>query len=395
MKNELFMLDPSVIFLNHGSFGACPRPVFDKYQDWQRQLEHQPVKFLGRDLNEHLQASREALAEEINCNPRDLVLIPNATYGVNIATRCLPIKSGDEILTTDHEYGACLNALEFACHKRGAKLITRHLGFPVEPLSRNDLEDNLVEQLWQAVTSRTRLIFLSHITSPTALILPVEKICQRARQAGIMTLIDGAHAPGQISLNIETIGADIYTGNCHKWFLAPKGSGFLFVRQEMQHWIEPLVVSWGWGSNKTISMQSRFLETFQWTGTQDLSAVLTIPAAIEFRRKYHWNDVIQECHRLLDQALIDISELMQIPSPYQSCRECFVQMAVAPLPVNTDSQQLKIKLYERFRIEIPCIEWGESKLIRISVQGYNSRSDIDELIDALITLIPANSHPPR
>lgn len=236
-----FLLDPGVIFLNHGSFGAAPRPVFEAYQRWQLRLERQPVKFLARELLAELHSSRRVLGQFLGAGEDNLVFIPNATYGVNLVARSLGLKPGEEILTTDHEYGACDNIWKFIAKKTGARIVRRQIPLPVSSSSE------IVEQLWKGVTPRTRLIFLSHITSPTALRMPVRAICARARKAGILTLIDGAHAPGQIPLNLSRLGADFYTGNCHKWLLAPKGSAFLHVQPERQQLIEPLIVSWGWG----------------------------------------------------------------------------------------------------------------------------------------------------
>ena len=230
-----FLLDPTVTFLNHGSFGATPKPVFAAYQDWQRRLERQPVLFLGREIDGLLRQSRQALGEYLDAAADDLVYIPNATHGVNIVARSLALQPGDEILTTDHEYGACDYTWEFVCKKTGATYIHQPIPLPVQS------EDEIIEQFWQGVTLRTKVIYLSHITSPTALRLPVEQICQRARQAGIWTLVDGAHAPGQIPLDLKAVGADFYTGNCHKWLLSPKGAAFLYARREAQPLIEPLI----------------------------------------------------------------------------------------------------------------------------------------------------------
>ena len=204
---QYFLLDPDIHFLNHGSFGACPRPVFEAYQEWQRRLELQPVLFLGRELVHYDQQARQALAEYLHAEADDLVYIPNATHGVNIVARSLDLRPGDEILTTNHEYGACDNTWQFLCQKSGARYIHQPLPTPLGS------DEEIVERLWQDVTRRTRLIFVSQITSPTALILPVRAICQRARQEGILTLIDGAHAPGQIEIDLMAIGADFYTGN--------------------------------------------------------------------------------------------------------------------------------------------------------------------------------------
>ena len=216
MKSS-FLLDPAIHFLNHGSFGACPLPVFEVYQSWQRRLENQPVFFLGRELAALQQEARQTLGVYLNAAAADLVFIPNATHGVNIIARSLigrpgsPLQPGDEVLTSDHEYGACDKTWQFLCQDSGVKYIRQPIPLPIET------PETFIEQLWQGVTPRTRLIYLSHITSPTAQRFPIELVCQRARQQGILTLIDGAHAPGQIPLDLPAIGADFYTGNCHKW----------------------------------------------------------------------------------------------------------------------------------------------------------------------------------
>ncbi|MCB8923129.1 MAG: aminotransferase class V-fold PLP-dependent enzyme [Ardenticatenaceae bacterium] len=207
----LFLLDPDVHFLNHGSFGAAPRPVMAAYQAWQMRLERQPVHFLVNELPGLLHAAREALGHYLHAPADDLVYVPNATYGVNVVARSLALQPGDEILTSDHEYGACDNAWALVCRKTGAVYRRQPIPLPAAP------PQEMAAQFWQGVTPRTKVIFLSHITSPTALTLPVAEICARARQAGILTLVDGAHAPGQLALDLPALGADFYTGNCHKW----------------------------------------------------------------------------------------------------------------------------------------------------------------------------------
>jgi isopenicillin-N epimerase len=388
---DLFLLDPEVVFLNHGSFGACPRPVFEIYQAWQRRLEQQPVLFLGREYLNHDLKARQVLAEYLHAEASDLVFITNATYGVNIVARSLDLKPGDEILTSDHEYGACDRAWNFICRKRGASYVHQTLPLPIyAPLE-------LVDHFWQAVTPRTKLIFLSHITSPTAQRLPIEAICSRARQAGILTLIDGAHTPGQIPLDLPEIGADFYTGNCHKWMLSPKGAAFLYARPEAQSLVEPLVVSWGWGENPTITTESRYVDYQVWSGTHDPSAVLAVPAAIVFMQTHHWDEIRRECHNLLCQALEQIGDLTGLPSPYpkeagvESLAEPHPlppQMGIAPLPLIADLEALKNHLYNKYRIEIPLIEWNGAHYVRISVQAYNTPEDIKALLSALESSLP-------
>ena len=374
---DLFLLDPEIIFLNHGSFGACPKPVFEVYQAWQRRLEHQPVKFLGRELRQLDCEARGVLAAYLHTRAENLAFVPNATHGVNTIARSLNLQPGDEILTTDHEYGACDNTWEFSCRKTGASLVHQHIPLPARS------REEMVEQFWQGVTPRTRLIYLSHITSPTALRLPVETICARARQAGIPTLVDGAHAPGQIPLDLEVVGADWYTGNCHKWMLAPKGAGFLYARPEVQALVEPLVVSWGYHATPETTSGSTFLDYLGWTGTHDPSAYLTVPAAIQFMAEHDWESVGRNCHTLLRQALAEICELVGIEPSYALDTDLYAQMAIVPLPPETDLAALKTSLYDEYQIEVPLTEWNGRKFLRVSIQAYNSPADIAALLEAL------------
>lgn len=384
---ELFLLDPGVIFLNHGSFGATPRAVFESYQRWQTRLERQPVLFLGREHDDLLRHSRQALGKYVHADPDDLVFIPNATHGVNIVARSLALQPGDEVLTSDHEYGACDFTWEFLCGKVGASYVHREIPLPLSDAGASG-ESDMAGRFWRGVTPRTRLIFISHITSSTALRLPVEEICKRAREAGILTLVDGAHALGQLPLDLPALGADFYTANCHKWALSPKGAAFLYARREAQGLIEPLVVSWGYHPNGTPSTGSRFLDLLQWTGTRDPAAALAVPDALEFMAQHEWEGVVRDCHELLKQALQRICELTGLPPAYPLESDLFIQMGIAPLPDATDLVALKSRLYDDFRIEVPLVAWQGQKFIRISVQAYNSQAEIDALLGALKTLLP-------
>ncbi|OQY35834.1 MAG: aminotransferase class V [Anaerolineaceae bacterium 4572_5.1] len=377
-----FLLNPNVIFLNHGSFGATPRKVFESYQHWQHRLEQQPVQFVIRELYGHLRNARQKLGEYLHAPPDNLVFIPNATFGVNILTRSLKLHKGDEILASDHEYGACDNAWTFTCQETGTSLVHQSIPMPATSL------EEITNQFWQGVTPRTKIIFISHITSPTALCLPVEEICKRARAAGIITIIDGAHAPGQIHLDLESLDADFYIGNCHKWMLGAKGAGFLYARKEMQSIIEPLVVSWGWGKNSPYTTGSDFLDNLEWWGTKDPAAYLSVPTAIQFQEQHNWETVRQKSNAILREALQKISELTGIPSLYPDDNEYFHQMAVAPLPPLNDPAEFQSQLYAQYRIEVPIIKWNERSFIRISIQAYNSPEDINILLNALEDLLP-------
>jgi isopenicillin-N epimerase len=384
---ELFLLDPAVHFLNHGSFGACPIPVFEVYQAWQRRLERQPVLFLGREMPSLDLEARTPLAAYLGTQPANLAFVTNATHAVNIVARSLALTPGDEILASDHEYGACEYAWEFVCRKTGAVYIRRPLAFPLAT------PDDLLEQFWQGVTSRTKVIYLSHITAPTALRLPVEAVCARARQAGILTLVDGAHAPGQIALDLEAIGADFYTGNLHKWALAPKGVGFLYARPAAQQLIEPLVVSWGYHADPQNGGGSRFNDYLGWTGTKDPAAALAVPAALRFMQEHNWPQVRRDCHLLLRAALEQIGELTGIEPQYDLDSHQYHQMAVAPLPPATDLSSLKTRLYDEYHVEIPLIAWNDRKFVRISIQVYNDPQDVAALCRALRALMPRTVPP--
>ncbi len=378
--NELrshFLLDPEVTFLNHGSFGAAPREVLDAYQDWQRRLEAQPVKFLGRDLPDLLRSARQELANYLQADPDNLVFIPNATFGVNVIARCFDFQPGDELLTSNQEYGACENVWHFLGQRTGLQMVQREIPLPLPP------DDEIADLIWSGVSQRTRLIFLSHITSPTAARLPVEEISSRARQAGIPILVDGAHAPGQIDLDLPGLGADFYTGNCHKWMMGPKGSAFLHIRPEQQDFIQPLVVSWGWGENCPYPSDTRLQAVLEWLGTKDPAAYLSVPEAIRFQQEHGWEPVRERCRALLAGVLEEIESLTSQPSLYGGDPGRFQQVGAALLPPDCQPEELQAWLYETHRIEIPVINWQDQWLIRPSVQGYNTAEDLDLLVKAL------------
>ncbi len=367
---EQYLLDPQVIYLNHGSFGAVPRPVFEAYQRWQRELEANPVEFLGRRAPDLLADARQKLGAFINASGDDLAFVPNVTYGMNIVARALPLEEGDEILSTDHEYGAIDRAWRFKCKKTGARVVRQPVSLPViDP-------QQAVEQIWGGVNERTKVISLSHITSPTALILPVEEICRRASEAGILTVIDGAHAPGQLDLDMQAIGADFYCGNCHKWLSSARGAGFLFARPDRQHLLEPLVVGHGWRSEDP--GPSPFLDNFNWSGTIDPAAYLSVPAAIEYWQENDWPAVRSTCHRLLAECEERILALSGLPPI--SPAAMWVQMRLVLLPGRADTYRPGL---EENRIVVPLGEQRGHTGIRISVQAYNSPSDLDRLVDVL------------
>jgi isopenicillin-N epimerase len=370
--NQHFLLRPDVVFLNHGSYGACPRPVFETYQNWQRELELQPVEFLNRRYRGLMETARAELAAYLHITKNNLVYVTNATTGVNIVARSLPLKAGDEVLGTNHEYGAVDRTWRFLNGKTGAVYLNHPMPLPMTT------PEEFIENFWQAVTPRTKIISLSHITSPTALIFPLKEICRRAREAGILTVIDGAHAPGQIPLDLPDIGADFYAGNCHKWLCAPKGAGFLYARPEVQPLLEPLVVSWGYES--LVPSDSRFVDWQEFLGTRDIANFLSVPAAIQFQKEHNWAEISQTCHQMLVELRQEMQDLTGLPHP---CPEdWFAQMAIIPVPP-CDVVSLKNYLWDEHKIEVPVINWDNQQFVRVSVQAYNTPQDLTALVSAL------------
>jgi isopenicillin-N epimerase len=386
MRNlrDLFLLRPDVVFLNHGSFGACPRSVFEAYQEWQLELERQPVAFLGRRFAGLMREARQALADFVSADADDLVYVPNATTGLNLVARSLPLEPGDEVLATNHEYGALDRTWRFICAKRGAHYVRQPVTTPVTSVQ------GVVEAIWSGVTDRTRVLFFSHITSPTAIITPVAELVRRARQAGIITVIDGAHSPGQVPLDLKGWGADFYVGNCHKWMMAPKGSAFVYARPDRQPLLEPLVISWGWHSETP--GPSRFIDEQEYQGTRDIAAYLAVPAAIQFMRTHDWPAIQRGCHELVRHARQEITRLTGLAPLTPDAPAWFRQMAAFPLP-DCDGERLQRRLYDEFAVEIPIVTWNGRPLVRISVQGYNTQADVDALVEALARLLPEMTSP--
>jgi isopenicillin-N epimerase len=377
---RLFLLSPDMVFLNHGSFGACPRPVFEAYQAWQLELESQPVEFLSRRFTGLMSKARQELAAYLGCRRDDVVFAPNATTALNTVARSLPLQPGDEVLSTNHEYGAIDRTWRFVCQLRRARYVQQPVPLPATS------KQEIVETIWSGVTSKTRALSVSHITSPTALILPIEALVRRARDRGIITVVDGAHAPGQLPLHLDALGADFYAGNCHKWLCAPKGSAFLYARAKAQALVQPLVVSWGWNSDRPGS--SRFVDEQQWQGTRDIAAYLSVTRAIAFLGEHHWESVQQYCHELASFSREEISALTGLAPIQPDSPDWYAQMVSLRLPP-CNERRLQQALYDRFRIEVPVLRWHDAPLIRVSVQGYNTRADIEALVRGLSKLLPS------
>ncbi|GBF79949.1 aminotransferase class V-fold PLP-dependent enzyme [Aphanothece sacrum] len=378
MNNSLWLLNSNITFLNHGSYGATPIPVLN-YQTYLREkLEQEPVDFMAQQLEPLLDEAREKLANFINIDSPNIAFIPNATFGVNTVLRSLYFKPGDEILITNHIYNACLNTVELVAKQTGAKVIIASIPFPLTSL------EQIINPILDKVSSRTKITLIDHITSQTALIFPLEYLVKELSQRGVETLIDGAHAPGFLPLNLRKIGATYYTGNCHKWLCAPKGAAFLYVRPDKQSQIRPLIISHG--ANSTRSDRSRFLLEFDWMGTNDYTPYLCIPKAIEVMGNLFnngWLGLWENNHLLARQGRDIICERLNICLPCPD--EMIGSMASIPLPkLSVSGDKLYHDLREEFKIQIPIIPWGnEQYLVRISAQFYNNLEQYEYLIDVL------------
>lgn len=386
-----FLLREDVVFLNHGSFGACPRPVFETYQGFQLELEGEPVEFLGRRLHDLLRVPREALAAELNCGAEDVVGVLNATTGLNIVIQSLDLKPGDQILTTDHEYSALEKTWAYICNRTGAQVVVVKVPMPL--LTEAQFTDAVIA----GMSERTRILFLSHITSPTALLFPIARVVAEARARGIYSVIDGAHTPGHIPLDLSALGADFYSGNCHKWMMAPKGSAFLHARPEVQGLLNPLVISHGWTREskqpgaKGAFGNSPFIDEIEIQGTRDPAAWLTVPAAIAFRRDNDWWAIADHCRALAQDTARRLGELTGL-APLSAPEFCAPQMVAMPIP-ECDTAEIHKALFDRYSIEIPVFKWQDTCIVRLSVQGYNSVQQMDRLIEALTELLDLNAQP--
>ncbi|HEY6016247.1 MAG TPA: aminotransferase class V-fold PLP-dependent enzyme [Gaiellaceae bacterium] len=382
---DLFLLDPDVCFLNHGSYGATPEPVLAVYQGWQRELERQPVEFLGRRLEGLLAEARAPLAAFVGAGVEDIAFVANATTGVNVVARSLRLEPGDEVLSTDLEYGACDLTWEHWCERAGASYVRQPL----------DLADP-VGSLFAAASERTRVVYVSHITSTTALVLPAAEICAEARRRGLLSVVDGAHAPAQVLLDVGEVGADLYTGNCHKWLCAPKGCGFVWARPEHHHWLESPIVSWGWaGVGSTEPSQEpraglagawrgrpgggTFVSRVEQQGTRDPAAYLAAPAAVAFVEEH---DDPAASRALALEARDALAELLGT-EPVAPDERYVGRMVAIPLPEGVDGDEVKRRLYDEHRVEIPVTDG----ILRASFAMYNDRADLERLLAALSSIL--------
>ena len=373
-----FLLNPEITYLNFGSFGACPKPIFSDYQKWQLLLESEPCQFIAVNGIEYLKASRQALASYINCNADDIVYVTNPTYAVNIIAKSLKLNEGDEILSTNLEYGALDRTWNYYCNKSKAKYIRQPIELPVKS------KEEFIEQFWKGYSNKTKAIFISQITSSTALRFPVKEICDIAKEKGLLTIVDGAHVPGHIPLNLAELKADIYTGACHKWMMTPKGCSFLYVKREFQNQFDPLAISWGYES--AAPSHSRFLDYHQMQGTRDFSAFLTVPKAIEFLKENNWEQVAAACRELARANYQRFCDLLG-SNPLCPVDDNFLGQ-MCSIPIKTDQpEKLQRYLFEHYKIEVPVMRQEKYVFLRYSIQVFNTQNDLDKLYNALKEII--------
>ena len=370
-----FVLRDDIVFLNHGSFGSCPTYLLERQQHWINRLEQQPVLF-HREAGELMRSARKALAGYIGAEANDLIYVSNATYGVNVVANALRehLNEGDEVLMTDHEYGACDRAWVHHLRDTGVKIVRQDIPIPAPS------PKELAKHLWSAVTPNTKVIYLSHITSPTAVRLPIEEICNRARAAGIIMVIDGAHAPGHIDLNLAALDADFYTANCHKWMCTPKGSAFLWVNKRVQDKMIPFTVSWGdsWGA----SGDGALIDHHEYLGTRDMSAFLCVGDAVPWMKEQQWDTMLEGLRMLRNEGLTLLKRKNGL-NPTSDAEHDELLMGAVMLPKDTDVMQLKEVLYDTYNIEVVVLQWLDQPILRFSVHAHTSMQDLEKLSEAL------------
>lgn len=386
---KYWRIDENITFLNHGSFGATPIPILEKQAELRNLIEKEPVKFFVRDYEEYYENARISLSNLIGSSQKDIVFVPNATTGVNTALRSIPLKENDEIIVTNQEYNACRNALNYIAKEKNAVVKEVEIPFPVKSF------DEILEKLINSVTKKTKYLLIDHISSPTALIVDAKTIVKEMKRLGVETIVDGAHSTGQIPLNLKEIEPAYYTSNCHKWLCTPKGSAFLYVREDFQKITKPLVISHGENSPRTD--KSKFFLEFFWTGTGDPTPFLTIPCAIDFFNTLIEGglyEIMKRNRKLCLQARDFICQKLSIEKPCPD--EMVGSMASFPIsdskiepkpPLFIDS--LQDKLFFDYKIEVPIIYFPKypKRILRISAQIYNDFEEYQRLSEILKKLI--------
>lgn len=380
LKSE-WLLEPKVTFLNHGSFGAVPKCVFVEQTRWRLRIEAEPVEFLGRRAASLLADARKPIGDWLGMNPDDFGFVTNATEGVNAVLQSVPLRPEDELLTTNHVYHAVRQAMKHAARRAGASYREIDIPLPVQSLQQ------IADLVLSGINSATRLLVVDHITSPTALIFPIQQITAECARRSVDVLIDGAHAPGMLPLNVPATGATYYAGNLHKWACGPKGSGFLWVRPDRQSAIHPLVVSHFLGEG--------FAREFGWQGTRDMGGWLSVPRAIQFMSGIGWEKIMAHNHAMaawVQQLLCGMWHVSSI-SPLDG--SMLGSMATLALPkalgdlTESDAAVVQQKLYDRYRIEAPLMRWGGRTYVRPCCQIYNTADEYERLGNAVLELAKA------
>lgn len=374
----LWNLRPDTIYLNHGSFGTPPIVVQEARRRWQARVDAQPMDFFVRQMESELQQVRDVLAAFVGTSAENLVLVDNATYGMNVVAESFPLQAGEEVLLTDHEYGAVRRIWRRRCDRRGAAL--RVVALP----PRIEAADQVVDTIAAALTPQTKLLVVSHITSPTAITLPVAEISRRAKSHGVAVCIDGPHALAQLPLDLDRLDCDFYAASCHKWLSAPFGSGFLYVHPRWRDSIAPPVLSWG--NTNAPDGHRTWQDEFDWLGTRDPSALLAIPAAIDLLKHVGLDRFRARTHLLASYARARLTELTNLPPMVPDSIAWYGSMAHVPLP-DGDARSLQNALWGGHGIEVPIIEFAQRRWIRVSCHLYTQPQHIDALADALAALL--------
>jgi isopenicillin-N epimerase len=370
-REAFWALTPDVVFLNHGSYGACPRPVLERQRELRDRMEREPVRFMTRELEPLLDEARQTLAQFVGADPSDLAGVTNATTAVNAVLASLRFRAGDELLVTSHGYNACNNVVRLAAERTGANVVVAQVPFPLEGA------DQVVEAVLAAATERTRLAVIDHVTSPTALVFPIERIVRALEARGVMVLVDGAHAPGMVPLALDALGASFFTGNLHKWVCAPKGAAFLHVRRDRQPLVRPTVISHGANSPRTD--RSRFQLEFDWVGTSDPTAFLSMPRALEVLAP--WPELMRRNRddALAAGTLLTKALRVTLPAPAE------LLGSMVAVPLQGDQAGLERWLFDERRIQVPIISFGGRWWVRVSLQRHVRPGDVQALADALLT----------
>ena len=379
---SLWSIEPGVTYLNHGSFGPSPIVVQQARSDWTKQLESQPMGFFCQRMEEELRVASERLGRFVGASREDLLFVDNATVGMNIASTAFELSPGDEVVLTDHEYGAVKRLWQSKCECAGAQLRIAELPFPLSS------PEAIVHSTMDFVSSSTRVIIVSHVTSQTAAILPVSQICQAARRHGIPVIVDGPHAVAMLPLDLSSIGCAFYTASCHKWLSGPFGSGFLYVQPEFQSRLNPAYISWG---SSIAGLEADWRDEFQWIGTRDPAAALSVTTAIDFMEELGFENFQSHGHQLAQYARRRAEEELGGVCLVPDCDSWYGPMVTISIPKPTDWEAarhgridaLQKVLRDKHRIEVPIFSWRGHRCLRVSAHLYNCRDDIDRLFDAL------------